>query len=537
MSLFIFVGFTIFVFAPFELYMTNSKELWFSIYDFGPYLLVAFIAFVLFWLLVYAKFRQSFAVIDMLGYFAFLVVSDLYIQGNFLRTDYGQLDGQLVDWSQYRLSGMISIVCLLFIIGGGLFLWCKSKDRMRLIKATKVIAMCAVMVQITTLLIVAITTNVFSNEPLYVVTDKNEFDYSRNDNFIVLILDSYDSRVFDGLYNNGYKEELDVTFEDFTYYRNAVDVYSLTDFSVPQIITGANYLNQSTYGEYLEQSYESSTLINELIDKGYELNIYVKTGIPQGDFSNKVANWSEQVIGVSSHRRLLTYLYKLVGFRYLPQQLKQACWTYTEEIDDVKSVDTDNSVFEWANDSFYMDIANMKLSTEAPVAHIIHLRGIHVPRNCDSKLNRVEEQVDLYESAKGVNLMLNEYLNRLKELDIYDNANIVLLADHAANEYEELQFKQCPLLLVKCAGDNHEFVVEEVPVSYMDLQTGFCNLLNHRNTNIFELEDNERTRYHYEALWLERSILNDEFGNEFVEYKTTSHAFDSNSIVETGNKY
>lgn len=531
LSLLLFAGFTIFIFAPFELYMTNCNDFWFSIYDFGGYMIGAFIAYAVFsgLLILLSKDRKK--ILNVVSYILFLIVLDLYIQGNFLRTDFGQLDGQAVQWSNYSASMIISAVTMVLIIAGGVLLLLKSNDRTRVYKAASIISTCILLVQITTLLIVCISTNAFSNKESYVVTDKDEWKYSSTDNFIILITDAYDSRVFDELYKDGYQNQIESTFEDFTYYRNTVDTYSLTDFSVPQIITGSGYLNETRYGEYLNEAYEQSPLINDLYNKGYDLNVYTTISIPQGETADRINNWSKQRYGVSSHKRLLEHIYKLVGFRYLPQFLKPLCWTYTEAIDDLRTIDMDNDVYEWSNYYFRENLDKIEITSDKPSLHIIHLRGLHVPRNYDANFNEVSDQVDIWEAAKGVNLMLGEYINRLKDLGIYDNANIIILADHAANEYEELQFKQCPLLLVKGKNESHDYAISELPISYADLHTGFSNLSNGRTDNIFEVSDTERVRIHYESEWLERALNTEDFANQFVKYSTKGHAFDSNAFI------
>lgn len=534
--LFLF-GFTFFVFAPFEFYMTNNGDLWFSIYDFGGYLLIAFVVYVLFIYIISKLFVKSIA-IQLLSFILFLLTIDLYIQGNFLRTDYGQLDGQPIVWSEYAKSGIISIVVLVVILLSGFVAYIKC-NRSRLFQIAKIVSICIVLVQVVTLSTLLFSKGALDNGDRYVVTDRNEWTYSPTDNFVIMILDSYDSRVFDELYKDGFKEEFEDTFKDFTYYRNTVDSFSLTDFSVPQIVTGTKYLNQSTYGEYLEDGYTTSPILNELEKKNYELNVYVKTNIPQGEVTARISNWSKQTVGVSSHKRLLIHLYKLVGFRYLPQQLKQLSWTYTEAIDDVQTIDMDDNLIEWANWYFRDNIANINVNAERPTLHLFHLKGIHVPRNYDSAFNPVSKEVDLWESAKGVNLMLAEYLDKLKELGIYDNANIVILADHAANEYENSEFKQCPILLVKGMNESHDFIIDEQPVSYDDLQTGFVNLSNGHTDNIFNIstDDVNRPRYHYETTWLTRTISNDEKNNDFVEYVINAHAFETDKFKATGKVY
>lgn len=70
--------------------------------------------------------------------------------------------------------------------------------------------------------------------------------------------------MFYDLLQSEYGDEMRSLFQNFTYYRNTTNVFNHTDFSVPQIITGQNYLNDEFYGDYINHAYEKSPLLQEL---------------------------------------------------------------------------------------------------------------------------------------------------------------------------------------------------------------------------------------------------------------------------------
>lgn len=544
----IFFGFMLFLFAPLEIYFSNINDLWFSVYDFIGYLLIAFAVYVVFTVL--ADFFVAGRLPKLWGilvYYIFLLGLALYLQGNFIVVDYGQLDGQHIDWSAYKADGIVSVGLFILIFIAGTFLWNKMGiEQVR--KITKMVSICLILVQFVTLLTVSIFQNGFTQKEDYVVTTKNEWVYSRGDNFNILVMDAFDSRVFNDLLNGECKEEMEELFQDFTYYRNTTTMYPLTDLSIPQIITGENYLNQEVYGDYLNNSYTKSSLLNHLQEQNYEINIYQNVELPDGAIVSEVENWEKMRLSVSSHKRLLGYIYKLVGFRYLPQPLKESCWFYSDDMDDMKCINyvnedgrvsDDSSVesYDWSNKLFYENIDNLSASESENVFHFYHLKGLHVIRNLDKDFNDAED-VSLEETAKGMFNMLDRYFNKLKEEGIYDNSIIIIMADHAANEYPGTHYKQCPLLLVKGMGEEHPFTVTDIPVSYSDLQVGYMNLLNQTNkNNIFQIEDENRERYLYQTEWLGRSMDNDDYGANFEEYVIKGSAFDSESITKTGNVY
>lgn len=544
----LFLGFMLFLFAPLEIYFSNINDLWFSVYDFAGYLLTAFVLYIV--VVVLADFFAVSRIPNIWGtmvYYVFLLGLSLYIQGNFILVDYGQMDGQPIDWSLYKVEGIVSVGLFVLIFVIGTFLWIKvGKEQVR--KVTKIVSVCLILVQLVTLLTISLAQDGFTRKEDYIVTTKNEWVYSREKNFNILVLDAFDSRVFNDLLNGECKEEMEGLFENFTYYRNTTTVYPVTDLSIPQIITGENYLNQEAYGDYLNRSYMESPLLDQLQEQNYKINIYQNVEVPDGAIVSNVDNWEKTRLSVSSHKRLLGYIYKLVGFRYLPQPLKETCWFYSDDMDDMKRINYVNEdvagsdldlveSYDWANKLFYENIEKMSASELENVFHFYHLKGLHVVRNLDRDFNDAED-VSLEETAKGMFNMLGRYFDVLKTEGIYDNSIIIIMADHAASEYAGTHYKQCPLLLVKGLEEEHSFKVTDIPVSYADLQVGYKNLLNQTNMdNIFEIRDENRERYLYQTEWIGRPMNNSDYGANIEEYIIKGNAFDSESIVKTGKVY
>lgn len=527
--IYLLVCFTIFIFAPCEIYFSNIDDMWFGLKDFLPYLLGGFVLIFLALAVVDIIGSKFFSTVwDNILYVAFVILVALYIQGNFLQNSYGELDGQAIDWSLYKSQGVVSVSVFIAVIVAGVVLKViihKKKNR----KIVKGICWCMLMLQIYTLIMACVINNGLKDKSGYIVTAENETEYSNVDNVIVLILDAFDSRVMNDLCESEFRDQIDSTFKGFEFYKNTTGVYSLTDFAIPQIITGEMYYNQSTYGEYLNSAYEKSPLLNELKDREYEINIYTNISIPQGQAAGSVANWKYERLGVSSHRKLLEYMYKLVGFRYLPQPLKQYCWFYSDDMDELKD-SGDIVPYEWANDHFNNNIDMIRADKNMPVSHIVHMKGLHVLRNLDEWFEP-KEDVSLEESARGSIRMLERYFSKLDELGIYDDSIIVVMADHGAIEYGTNSQKQCPLLMVKGKGNIGKFRINDDKVSYANLQTMYHQLLSGENVDI---ADNDKARYIYMTQWLGRALSKDDTNADFKEYEIQGHAYETEKIVETG---
>lgn len=521
------VTFTFFIFAPLEVYFSNIDDIWFGIGDFILYLAIGFIAFFSAGMLLDVCGCKYFSKIwNYIVYTIFLITLALYIQGNFLKNDYGQLDGQPIDWSMYRDKGIISVSVFVAVFLIGIVLLYVLKQN-KALKMARTIGWCMLILQVYTLVMACVINNGFKDKGGYIVTSENETEYSSKNNLIVLIVDAFDSRVMNDLLESDFCDEIDDAFEGFTFYKNTTGVYTLTDFAVPQIITGEYYLNETTYGEYLNQAYDKSLLMQELLEREYKVNIYTNISIPQGEIAKKVANWKYEELRVSSHRKLLDYMYKLVGFRYLPQPLKEYCWFYSDDMDSLKISD-ESEPYEWANVHFNDNISGISTNDEGDSCHIFHIKGLHVIRNYNEWFEEADD-VSLEETGRGIVRMLERYFEKLKELGIYDNSVILVMADHGAIEYDVQGGKQSPLLMIKPIDSCGRLEVDDTAISYEELQTTFIELLDGKNDISFE---GNKERYIYMTTWKGEALSAEDTSNEFVKYKIQGHAYETEKVVK-----
>lgn len=136
----------------------------------------------------------------------------------------------------------------------------------------------------------------------------------------------------------------------------------------------------------------------------------------------------------------------------------------------------------------------------------------------------------MIQNGKGMLVLVNHLLTKLKEEGIYDNCAIVIMADHGGRfsgvkEKEELD-RANPLLLVKGFGEKHPLKVSANPISYDYLQDAFVSLINgSKGEDIFAESSSEEKRRFF------ISTAN------FQEYYTQKHAFDPEALQPTGNVY
>ena len=527
-----FICFMVFVFAPLEIYLAQKEEFYFGGSDVVPFTVLFF----------GASFVAAIAALFVVGLFSFRLAQiiavmvafigfGLYIQGNYIIADYGTLNGNPIDWSLYKTEGILSNGLFLVMIVVGIVL-IKKVSLQKLLSVLSVISICIVLVQITTLVTLYIQKGGLDKEPIYYTTTRDEFNYSKENNMIVLLLDNFDSAVFTEILQEYKDNEYSRILQDFTYYPDTLGMYSATDFAIPQILTGEKYENDVSYGTYVNESFAASPLLNELYNDGWDCGIYSTQLMPVLEKEDMIENVEKVELTVSSHRRLAEYMYKFVGFRYLPQCLKEYCWFYPDDMKEmmrIKNADG-REIFAWNNAKFYDDLEKIEVQKENNSFHFYHLEGTHAPFTMDAELNYTKETTSIQEEGKAMMKLLDSYFTELKEAGIYDNSAIIIMADHGNNDYH-----QNPIFLVKGMGEKHDFLISDKEVSYEDIQSILKNLKNTKSAenSVPDRTGDERIYYFYNDSHLQE----DSYSEDIIEYKSSGHAKDKDALMETGVIY
>ncbi len=515
----LFATFTIFIFAPLEMYITKTKYVWYSIYDFGPYIILLFVISTISLLIIDSLISfllinktKPYGMYELVTYVASLLLLSLYIQGNFVQFHYGLLDGTSIDWSRYRMQGFISFVTFVGVIIVGILLYRRIGNK-KAGKMSGYVAICILLVEIVTLFVAGAKVNLMDKKISRVALTDDEFTYSSNENFIIIILDKFDHRLLNDLLAGDEGDYIRKTFENFTYYPDTVSLYQRTDYSFPQIVADSRYLCEEPYFDYLEHAFDDSYLINRLHELDYSVDIYTPQPLPVG--YDKVDNWQQVVYSPTSGKVLLVFIYKLVAFRYMPQFLKEPFWFYPDEVDGIKTVyPVDDSgrvvmsddeliqVYDWYNSDFNTEAVNGGFAVKDIFGsfHLYHLKGMHPILNWDRKFHSVDYNVSNEETALSLIDMLSNYFNALKKAGIYDNANIIVMSDHGDGVYKEGDLNHLPIFLCKYSGENHTMIIDNYQYSFEELNRIYAKILKDKyyDTTVLNAEE---LRYIYDIEW------------------------------------
>lgn len=519
-----FLVFTFGVFGPLGLFISNYKEFFFSVDDIWWICLLASAAGMSVLLGIGALFRGKAR--SLYTFLLFGLALGLYLQGNWVHTQYGVLNGT-IDWSDYASvtlpNTLLWIACLATPF---LLYWLLPKSWKM---AVVIVSLGIVLTQTLTLGYLFATTDLEVDRSTgnCSFTNQGEFELSQNDNIVVFVLDCYDSKDFQRFMDDHPSYEQTV-LKDFTYYPNTVGGATRTILALPYILTGQPYTTGGSYPSYLVHAYEEAPLYNELQKAGYNTGIYTESSFSSAALSGKIVNLGGNVKTVNSHSKLAYYLYRFTACSYFPHIFKQAVWMYSGDFDAAADVSGSNDAPYLIDDArFYEKLCQKGLEIQADTNafRLYHLNGNHPPFTLGENAQRADGQVTSEEQQEGVWRILQTYFDDMRANGIYDNATIILMADHGAVGYE-----QNPVLLIKEGKNGGTYSVSRVPVSYQNFQPTLLSLLGANNTGIksvFDLrqEDNP-DRYFY----MQQDTA-------AAEYVIRGDAGDESSVGETGKMY
>lgn len=491
--------------GPLEIYVGNSKEFNFEMKDFFGYFVLASILGLAIGTCILALIPKKVSkylegIICGLSFLS-------YLQNMFWNKKLINQDGSAMDWSTLTDYAAINIVIwiLLFLAICLLPLYLKKYYDKILLGGSAFICLLQ-LTALVGLLVSAMNSN--HDESHYALSGEKQYQVAAGNNVIIFVLDRYSNGVFDEMRQENAKTTEGL--KDFVYYNNAECHYSFTFPSLAHILTGVNVDCSMTPDEWEEAIWQEARCedyYSLLHSKGYECNFFSagnvfsvlgNVGYLDGKYDN-VVEAKPQI----DHFLLVRLFEKMTIYRYVPYVIKPRFETLTSIFQEASAYVVENGV-DYENVSFYESLKQKGLSINDETENeyrVIHLEGIHGPRTTTAEATYTDE--GLYyddkeptevETATGLSIILDEYIKQLKELDVYDNATIIITADHG------VEYDPQPLFLVKLPNiAMDEMQVTSAPIMHDDLQATVLTVLGENcegyGTSIFDWsEDSIRTR-------------------------------------------
>ena len=535
------ISFTLFVFGSANLYFTNVTEFSFLFSKIWYYVLALALFLLIGIFIVLQKIKNTYTKKITALFFAFGLL--LWIQGNIIVWNYGLLDGQVIPWENYFWNGIVDLIVWIGILAISIL---KSDS---LYKHIRILCILLIVVQFG-----GIMATVYNapDEPVWKYQDSSEYpkelyQFSSDTNTIIIILDSYQSDIFQEIINED--EKYRDMFDGFTYYRNAVGGFPSTYPSVPLILFGVHYDNSVPIKDFINDTSLNNSIPVLLKQNGFRTSNSEDPPIifSSHDVFDDISSPLYENRRFSQEKKLndVKFLIDLTLFRHIPQPLKMLF--FSDPLTPESGFNTDIITYE----RFKTEVT---VGSPNPTFKIIRLHGAHSPYILNETLEFQElppNRMGYKASAKGALSITDALLKNMKQQGVYNNSLIFIVGDHGSHLGSVMGLNNSsdkktqvdsgtvsahiigrgiPLILVKPVNAAGDLSISDAPVSLGDIPKTIADSYGIANTFPGEsmLDTDlppERTRVFYNYYWT-RDNWNTEYLPTLTEYQINGFSWD-----------
>lgn len=542
--------YTLVVVGPLEIVASSVNSLLFSATDVWiPLALVAAagaIALALILSLLRGRaFNVGFAIVAAIGIAA-------YVQTMFLNASLPAADGTQVIWDDYSAVTATSAAVWIGLIAIGVFISLKKSLAFKGI--TAMLCLVGIIAQSVSLGLLLTTPGEDGLTPVDKrpsVTTDGISEVSDKRNVILFVLDTFDTRYFQETL------ETDPTsveeFTGFTWFENSTGSMIPTTYAMASMLTGQipDENDDAFSVPLIIDWYTQHGLIDDINAQGYETYLYAT------DIYDAIGALSEKAKNIKEPEREMNYpsavamLVKCSLYRDAPWALKPLFWFYTDQVNNAalgESAENPEDTVWTMDDAKYYSILKENGLTKADLGEngsfrVIHLAGTHVPYRIDRNAELVEGGTNYIEQGLGSLHIVSEYLKDLKELGVYDDATIVVTADHGEWYLaDDIYQPTSPMLLVKpsteAGGSNEPMKTSSVPTGHVDLAATLLEAAGgdasaYGGMSVFDVPNDERPRSYYAT-----SVVGPEhIYTSIKEWEIDGDVLDWNAWRETGEEW
>ncbi len=458
------VSFTLFFFGPLDLICGNRNNVSYSALQVMPSAaLIMGIAFVV--MVLAASVPGGKVHAFLVSCYAGTALA-VYIQGAFLNPDLGTMDGHTVNWPSFSTMMLVNLAVWFVILLIPHMIHYFSNRFWRKF----VMVLCGALI-----LMQAVSLGVKLKEQAdadraaskkYYLSAENMLKAGQKNNIAVFLLDTVSNDDLDAMLKK-YPDALDL-FHDFTRYGNANTHYMYTVPSLVNLLTGQVWDAENVHiADYMNGAWgseEGASFFQKLADGNYERDIYMLLPEAAGDpavLKNAFSNLKLSDQHYEIDRQALIKLIKLSFYRYFPLTMKPFFVIYTSDINNlVKHPDAMENEWDFV---YRMNESPLTKGSAENVFHFYYLQGSHLPYRLDERGHVVSSELapefgvnysEMEDQLAGFFYLIGEYIRQLKEMGLYEQSGIIILADHGNNS--ELSADHQPVYLVKMPGEKHD---------------------------------------------------------------------------------
>ncbi len=462
---------TVGIYLPNELYLSNPDEFPGSYWVFFAIMIIASLITGVVLILMGSLFLPE-RVYKAVNILLAVIVLMGYIQNMFLNGELQSMDGndQIWEFSTKFINAFIWIaVIMAFIIIG-----CKKNV---VFKASKLLCWYITLIQAFSLVYLVITSDLGTKE-YAALTNQGALQIAENDNVLVFVLDCYEGDWFEEIL----EEDKDFTapLADFTYYRNGTAKFFHTDAAIPYMLTGVEW-DEAHKDDYYDYAYENSDLLKTIYEQGFDLGIYTALRyIPESAYP-MLQNYNGNMEYKYNVIKVFNMMVNASLYKMSPFCMKIMHSYYSG---DINNYIVGKDAWNIENDSLfhnYLVSEGVSIKEGLDKAfRFYHMFGLHSPYCLreDLRYDATGRECSMYSQGRASMKIVYEYLEQLKQLGKYDDATIIITADHGRGSIMDDPLRQSgspdrtsrPIFIIKQPYEHNEaMIINNAPVSQSQL--------------------------------------------------------------------
>ena len=422
----------------------------------------------------------------------------LWIQGNLLVADYGALDGSDIDWTveSWRNPYEMALWILVPLV---------SIAAARHVAPIAPFASGALLTMQTVVLMASALGNDARAHASWRGPSDSMFDLSRTQNVMHIVLDGFQSDVFDDILRDE-RERLDNTFSGAVFFADHAGAFPTTIASIPAMLTGdTSFRNEQPLQIYFRDRFESGSLFKSLRAAGYRVD-NITTWQYDNSSETNVYPIQRPYMGYREYTWFAAWeLADLSLFRHAPHALREGI--FNDQKWRLQQVfgrrDTGTRRYHAGNGAAVLDEFARRLTpaVDGPLYKFMHVGIPHLPvvlnGNCEFiGAVRSPDRAAYRGQARCAVTKVTAILDRLKALGLYDSSLIVISSDHGightsprfahdqqlpSGALSRLAGKALALLIVKPPNSSGPVRISYAPSAISDVPATVMDILGFRH--------------------------------------------------------
>src|SRR5688572_1193446 len=508
------------LFGPHTIYAGNVQEFsapfWSLVVHLAPMILAVAGALALVGIVLPAKVFEYYVV----GLVALGVA--IWAQGNLMVGDYGVLNGQDIDWSghawrnRYELALWIALPVVFVVFARTIF--------STAIFASRIL----IALQIVLLVYTAAQADPEARAK-WEGAPEAIFELSSKQNVFHFVLDGFQSDAFLDILN-AERSEIDRQYAGFTFFKNHMGAFPTTIVSIPAMLTGSVYRNQERMRTFIAKEFKRASIFRVMRDQGYQVDAVSGLNYDKASTTNYYRLPTPYVTYDAYVRFAGWQLADLALFRHSPHVLKP--WVYNDQSWRLQtrfgqSVDTPGRRYMPVNGQAFMAdyTARARVGHDRPAYKYLHIGIPHWPVSVDKECQyigaRSLRRPNYTEQARCGIRRVGAFLDKLRELGLYDSSLIIISSDHGValppegftddrdvfgGPLSEMAGSALALLIVKPPAASGPVRVSDAPSAISDIPATIVDTLGLKNpfagTSALKLDEHApRPRQFATYLW------------------------------------